>query len=351
MLQLIIHADGWARYTEVEPPEPLPEFTFSPRKTCAIPPRNHLVHRDPPPQGPIPPPMTTNPRRTHAKRALSPAEEGWLNYRTLFNRPITEHTKAPVGTAKPFLPESFVKREAEYAFLVATQNLDLPTINQELAATGITAFSLSSSSNDDDFDIDEDTIERNACRYGTAYTTSELTPIINRIEWEKFTYRCSKVQKIFLKITDEGQFDITSDDTAIQPAELARYAKRLFALLEGRTPEELQNDRARVHHYGVLGSILYGVTTGEQIPEQSMDNLADPAPQANDGPKEIGFHEVDEPEELNENEPTENVLWPIYVEDIYFLLVNHIPLNHAEWAWLERNPEVYESLQQNGLVS
>lgn len=242
---------------------------------------------------------------------LSHDEQMWRQMQQVIPGDIPDQQRVPMGTA-PTLEglAAFIARVGEMNAIIDTQHLELATVGQELAQTGLSTISIMSSSKEDDdsreFDISEEGVNHNACRYGTAYTTQDLAPIVRRIEWERWVRGCSQLQRVFLT-ADNGKIGVSTNTVMIK--DLAPFAPRLAAMLAGRNAEELENDIARAKHYGV-GSGLYGVWTGEQFPEQSMDDLG--APEVNEqdgGPQELGLHNIAD-NGFVQYEPSEDELWP-----------------------------------------
>lgn len=248
---------------------------------------------------------------------LNQDERTWRQLAQVIPGDIPQPERVPMGTA-PALEGlgRFLNRmanyQAEWEAIAATQHMELATTNEELAATGVASYAIGSSSSDDDdsmtLEISAEELERAATRYGTAYTTTDLLPMVRRIEWERFVRSCGQVQRIFLTIGDDGKLGVSTTSARITKDELVPYARRLKAMLADRTAEDLANDRARAAHYGV-GSGLYGVWTGEQIAEQSMDDLGAPmVEERNGGPEELGLHNVEDG--VVAYEPNETDLWP-----------------------------------------
>ena len=270
-------------------------------------------------QGPMVPPSISNPRSPGAKRAVSASEESWLQMKPIFSSPVKDHERPPVGTA-PTLEGlgAFLNRVTEIEAIANTQFLELPTVSQELAQTGIGSFSISSSSDEDDesFDVSDTDLERNACRYGTAYLTQELAPIVRRIEWERYVFHCGPSQRVALAVVN-GALSAVSESKALSPEEVASLGKRIWLAAGKPDAATLLNDQARAAHYGVVGSILYGVTKGSHIPEQSFDMLGasdQEEDQPDGGPSELGLHNVEQGTVLFE--PTDAELWPDEYQDL-----------------------------------
>jgi hypothetical protein len=296
------------------------------------------------------PPTISAPRTIHAKRVVPPSEEAWLRYQTVFKYRERE-LRTPLGTAKPYLPDSFIQREnaqAELNFLITTQFLELATVAEELRATGVGSFDLSSSPNgesDDDITREASISEARGC--GTPYTRPDLEPVMQNIALEKFNFKCGPVSRIFIAVRDDGSAGISSDQPAkvLPPTALAVYGPALKSALNGRTLDELQHDRHLAAALGI-GSKRYGVTTGPVLPIPSVNGPqeTDDEDESLDGPKELGFDEVDEGANLTVNEPPETVLWPVTISAIIDLIRKRQPLNDIEYSWLDRHPHHWKAV-------
>jgi hypothetical protein len=278
---------------------------------------------------------------------LNAAEIGWRQGQLTFKAPVVEHTRPPAGTA-PTLEglQRFLKRmddyEAEWKAIAATQDMELPTVGQELAATGISSISLVSNNDDDEddaipeiADTEERTgyvrgdpiIDHDARRYGTAYMTAELAPLVRRIEWERYIHACGPAQRVYLVIRDDETLGVGTDSHTLTKEDLIPLARKLKQALGERSAADLNNDRIRVSYYGAVGSAIYGVLNGEHTPVQSMDLLGadeQETEERNGGPQELGLHQFysdtvlgseDEDEAVDDMrivayEPNEATLWP-----------------------------------------
>lgn len=310
--QLVQQAEELKAAMSASAPQPeLPEFAFSPAGERVPMPAGYRSGIAPH-EGPMAP---AKPRAKGEKRTVSPAEEGWLNMRTLFDTPVREHSRPPVGTA-PTLEGlgHFLARVDEINAIAATQAMELPTVGQELAQTGISSFSISSSFDDESDDasaeVSDADLERNACRYGTAYVAAELAPLVRRIEWEQFIYRCGPAQRVTLTVVD-GRISAMSESKTLAPEEVAAWGKRIWLAMGKPDADTLANSIAYARHYGVIGSAMYGVKKGDHTPEQTFDALGaeDMEELTQDGgPSELGLHNVEQGTVLYE--PTAAELWP-----------------------------------------
>ena len=304
-------------------------------------------------------------RLPRAKRELGDREQAWhdLKPQSLAKKPITR-----TGFLAPYR----VGDEDE-----------LPLITEELHANGFSAISLSSSSGDDDEDELEaaNYAERNlnlvpygygqkgvdaiwgknpdgkrqkyagpvlleqvdteikkasdegwtdlSIGFPTYYDAEEIVHILRRIDWEKENAACGPTITVKLIAGPNGISATTEQpwmDKLISLDELAILGKKVKRACGSVTIEELDNNRARVAFYGARGSILYGVTSGEFIPEQSMDELGVEDLMAPEdeffGEPELGLHGEGEPTPrrfgdapfetvINPAEPSEFDLWPL----------------------------------------
>lgn len=241
--------------------------------------------------------------RTHYE-VTGAIEEGWRKLEPQIPGKISVHTKAPIGTMGSHPLTGFLNRIAEINAIAATQHVDLElsTVNQELAATGLASYSLSSSPIDDDGRGDI----ADTGSVGTEYTVVDPN-IVRRIEWERYVKGCSIPRKAYLSSSTEilpdgtkkGHWSIYSKSYDVGTDLLREMAKRLKSAIGERTPADLDNDRARAEHYGV-GSGTYGVWTGEQVELQSMDSDQTPT-------KVVLVLDEDEPDALvTESVPVED---------------------------------------------
>jgi hypothetical protein len=275
-------------------------------------------------------------------REVGAIEKGWLNYIPFFKSKVTETTKTPVGTA-PTLEGlgHFLDRVKEIEAIAETQFLDLPTVQQELAAMGVTTINLSSSpknTEDDDFQleiaepgpesttlipIEESKLDKqtnhDARRYGTPYITADLAAVMRRIEWE----RSILASKLPVKVV------LHTDGTAVGPQSQhpdQQLVMELFVKLYdacGRPGPKTTKDMMNfADYYGVVGSKLYIDQTKAENLEQSMDELGAEDLMAPEevlqGPQELGLHwrsddlgdDTFDPPGLVLAEPNEGELWP-----------------------------------------
>lgn len=275
-------------------------------------------------------PMAPNKPLVHGEpvTGLSKAEKSWRQMTPLMAGPKTDHVKPPKGTA-PTLEglQRYLGRmadyEAEWRAIAATQDLELPTVAQELAQTGVSSFSLKQDDDEDDaigLEVADDA-ERAACRYGTAYTTMDLAPIVRRIEWERYIYGCSPVQRVYITTREDGTMGVGTDSHALTKEELLPLARKLKQTLDGKTAVDLENNRTYAVHYGVVGSAMYGIRHGEPVPEQSFDLLGSEEFEVvtrTGGPQELGLHTV--VDGMASYEPTANELWPEDYPELAFAL-------------------------------
>lgn len=262
--------------------------------------------------------------KPHDPLPVGSIEKGWLNYTPFFKGEVKEHELTPVGTA-PTLEGlgHFLNRVEEIQAIQRTQHMELPTVQQELAQTGIGSFTLSSSGatneDDDSAELSEEELNKLACRYGTGYMTYDLAPIMQRIEWEKSILASSVPIKVKL-IVSTGKVSVRSESKDKQL--IATLAKKLFIATGKPDAAAVKDMRAFEEHYGVVGSTLRGKPTGAQWPEQSMDILGAedmmPEDEVSQGPQELGLHWLtsDDPEHYAVQymvlpEPHENDLWPL----------------------------------------
>ncbi len=246
----------------------VPEFQFTEPKGHTMPPmyRDVWANSEPRPIGPIPSHPSLAPKPERKRRLLGEAAQAHHDFKPFFKHEVQTRTRAPMGTTKPYLPESFVTREAEYNFLVSTQFLELPTAQQELGA-----ISLSSSRDDDDddalFEVRADLTEHNACRYGTAYEYNPATPeysaMAQRIEWEQYILACGQANKVFAKKNAEGQRVLSATDVRIRGDALLAFKDKVLGLVGDRTLDELENDRARARYFKKI--VWAQMTPAEQM--------------------------------------------------------------------------------------
>ena len=358
-------------------------------------------------------------RPSRDARPVGPIEKGWLNYQTYFPGAVREDQKTTPGTVQSLnAMERFIERVETTNWITGTccctyhanggtdaphrgKTLELETNAQELLRHGISVVEMNSSSRQRG-ETDDDTIAANiaedhlgitpyAVQTGFETITEEVeitdvdtgeertevvskvvpkylsladaAPLMARIAWEEYTIRCTDLHKISLEPAAEGKVTIVSTKRGDNPLS---YAGKLKRLLGQRTMPELQNDRARVHHYGAVGSILYGRKSGPApihinsssaktdtsydtfgfIPDQSILWTPFEYEEPKDGPKELGFDSKASP-----LEPDEAKLWPITVEEIAATLRRKLRLRPLELRWIDAHPEAYDVLREQGLVS
>lgn len=255
-------------------------------------------------------------------KEVSKAEELWNRYETVFEKPPKEFTKPPANTA-PTLEglQHFLKRmddyEAEWKAIAATQHLELATVGQELAQTGVTSYSLQTNYMDDaedDVSSYEEALDpdrRTGAEYGQ---DPEFLNLIRRIEWEQATLKCGPVTRIRLSVNDQNQIEVIASGL-IDQNELQAAGVRLLKNLRSKTKEEWADTEARIAYYdGCVGSLCHGIGRKEgQHPETSenFDDLGAEELEENEqdgGPAELGLHWI-----INRTaayEPTEDDLWP-----------------------------------------
>lgn len=352
----------------------LPEFQISPRSAWAEPmagARRYGPHLGELPAEPITftAQMRSAPKGT--RRTLSEADQAHHDgkpYAKRFPHPVNLDRKPPVGTTKPLEGLGhFLDRIEEIAAIAATQNLELPTAQQELGAISLSS-SFSDDDDDDSFEVDSELVERHATRYGTAYTVPEQG-LLDRIEWEDFVLRCSTTVKIFVKVKDDGSTTVSSNDARVKGEMLAPFVPKLRALLGDRSIDDLVADRDRASYYkrlvwslltpkqqaawtrrspavqaylnpeqgsprlddwqpDYLGHDLLGSVLVEDPDEdEALVTAAPPAPAPVSGPQELGLHETyyrDDrggrtPGTVESYEPSEAALtaWPKKYHRIY----------------------------------
>lgn len=208
------------------------------------------------------------PRPTRAagvKREVPSHEEGHINYKPFFKKPVAQHTKPTKGTMNPL--ERYLARVEAIEAIAMTpccpyhqkggtepdhstpDPLEIETVNQELRRNGLAAISIQSSSYDDDDNPMFDVGEYN----GTEYVTPDPA-LVRRIEWERFVMACGLAQRVYLSVSADGKPSIATDSARIDADTLRAYAPKFKAMLNGRSLSELLNDRERACFYGVVGS-------------------------------------------------------------------------------------------------
>jgi len=258
--------------------------------------------------------MFTNPRKVHAPIPRDTREEKWMNGQPLSikKRPLMEPGfVAPMGSLKGLdWWEAAIKkierltnqqeRDAATHRVLIEQEKEMPLIVDEFRASGFDAISLSSSQKTTDDDEIESAVvaqhHLNTIPYGFGpkrdedgnalynpygfplYNSAEdLVPIQRRIEWEMIEARHSPVVRVQLIPAEDGSVSgsFTQEwmERLVDNRTLMRMIVRIAKKSGLDTAEALLNNRDRAEHYGVVGSILYGVTYGSSIPEQTMDDL------------------------------------------------------------------------------
>lgn len=330
MSQLMLTLDGW-KQVEIDQPAPAPEFKFSPRKAAF---KKHAAKRirrafRDSIEGPMAPPMITNPRRLHEPRKVSKVEAGHRSNEPFFKTPIKQTGfVAPINSLEGM--DHFLGRVAEIERLtkaqkresaaqelgrmLVEQEKELPSLVDEFKANGFQAVSLdapSTMNSDGSVSSRHEAMASASVKstpygyglkgwtepdeYGTRrpiyYDLAEVAPILRRIEWEQFALACGLPMKVALKQKPSGGITAFSDDKRLDPLTVAEMGKKIAKA----TPlDEFINNRERAAHYGVVGSITYGVLKGFHYPEQSMDELGIEdmlkPDEFTQGPQELGLH-------------------------------------------------------------
>lgn len=304
-------------------------------------------------------------------RVVGPIEEARIQrYEPYFKHEVAEHDLPTEGTTRPHLMEKFGARAAELDALTVTQKFELETVDQELRRTGVATINLSSSrrnrNDDDDLENDIAENEKAASAYGTAYITPDPA-LLQRLEWEQYILKCeAEPTKVFWTKDKAGQFTTGSNKPAreLPPATIiTKFKTSLLAVLGQRTPADLDNDRARARHYGVLGSILYGIKYGWHEPFSSLPDLKEsriedePFIDENDALFPVTFNEVKRTLELIQ-------MGRFCICDDPYETRRHrgdcpqavpkslrVRLSPQERDWIEEHPEEIERLRSLGLVS
>lgn len=356
-------------------------------------------------------------RPTREAKLLGPIEAGWREFKMYFAGPVHPDKKPTPGTTAPLnVIDRFESRADSIQAIRGTcccsyhanggtdtphkgKPLELETNAQELLRHGISVHELDSSSSGND-DNDDDLaaniadhhlgITPYAVRFGTETITekveivdedgeertetitkvvprylsmADIAPYVARVNWERFALGCTDLHKISLDRNAEGQTTINSTKWGHNAI---GYAPRLKRMLGQRSMAELDNDRARVHHYGYVGSILYGKKSGPTpiriatstttkdtshdafgfVPDQSILWTPFEYEEPKDGPKELGLDSKASP-----LEPDEPKLWPITIDEIVTTLRRRLRLKPLELRWIDEHPEVYDRLRELDLVS
>lgn len=218
-----------------------------------------------------------------------------------------EHTIARIEAIKRMTDSQM--RDAATNKVLIEADKELSTIMDEFRANGFQAISLSSSeSRDEDDDLEAANFaEKNLGVTPYAYgireyakrpdgtevpiyrDAEELAPLMRRIEWERALAASSMTTKVRLTMQG-GEIGAVAEFPATPLETVLELGKRLLALAN---PDWLAN-----HHYattaGFVGSALYGVKSGETIPEQSTDELGaedlEEPEEVLQGPQELGLH-------------------------------------------------------------
>ena len=278
-----------AELAAIPAPQPeLPEFAFSPKITylarnfmcigCREPihekrgEKNHIyveidgyeagpycptcagVEPNLPQQGPMYVGDRKRPKRK--PRLLSEPEKAWHKGRSFFaNKPDREGFDTPFGFTEAWHTKTFNNRHEELSWLIQTQMLELSEETRTLHYNGIPAFSLSSSSVDEnDDDIEAANIsEHRTGKVALKYDPVTLAPILRNIEWEKYRLACGTATRIYLDTTEDGKVVPMCSDKSLTPAQVNAFAP---LLVERFSPipsaEELDNIHDRAMHYKKL---------------------------------------------------------------------------------------------------
>lgn len=199
-------------------------------------------------------------RAKREKADVGPIEEGWRNYQPFFKSAVTGEGSLmqPHGKVAAHDESLYTNRHAELSALMETQERELATLPELMKANGLSAFSLSSSpegDNDDDLEAGNisDPTEHAASRYGTAYTTIELAPVMRRIEWERYILGCSQTTRISVERNASGGRSLRSSNRRWKAEHLQKYLPHFQrAFPELPSMDEIENNRARAAHYGQL---------------------------------------------------------------------------------------------------
>ncbi len=328
----------------------VPEFKFSPKAGKRIKrtfvcdkPDCEMCAPNPPQQGPMKPMLKGgNPVKVGPERQVGAIEKGWLNYIPFFKTKVNQTTKPPVGTV-PTLEGlgHFLSRVDEINAIAETQFLDLPTVQQELAAMGVSSINLSSSPNDsedDDYTLEiaepgpestrlegvkefkfDKQANHDARRYGTPYVTADLAAVMRRIEWERGIIASKLPVRVVLHSNGEavGPVSASSDHALVN-----ELFTKLYAACGRPGPKTTKDLMNFADYYGYVGSKFYTPQEKAESLEQSMDDLGaedlmDPE-EILQGPQELGMHWLSSDlgdEWMHElglvlAEPAEYELWP-----------------------------------------
>lgn len=307
--------------------------------------------------GPMPAPTITNPRVIDGIpvlpikwgdrcRLISQQEKDWRDLKPNEKfKPVSQHGFVlPISRVKPWLPDSFAVREAEYEWLVKTQDIvemdpdgntaldkdGLPIIlrtndiffEQDVFHTNnIQHLNLSSSYEDDDEthgerilvqpepDHDYIDVEAHALspehhdtrRYGAVFTygqgltAEDAAPLMRRIDWERWVAKHGQVDAVRLTAQGDNVFPVSR--WPMDKAILQELGQRIYEALGSPSVEAIATMERERFHYGFTGSFLYGITKGEAEPEQPQEDnlllLAQELEQEDEvlqGPQELGLH-------------------------------------------------------------
>jgi hypothetical protein len=244
----------------------------------------------------------------------------------------------PYGTVPPIHAMTFRDPIAERSWLEATQARDIASMADEAAANGMSTISLSSSplgADDDDMTFDAVIGPKDPVPFDP--DPIELATRQRRYDWEQFILHCSSSARLYVRRSEAGSPELACSDRRWSRERILGYIGPIRALVQGRTLDDLDNDRARAEHYGAV--VMSTMSPEEQaawmgrhrpiphdLPEENInlafrvkeylfaadDNasrdkerpLADPE-EATGGPYELGLHFDDTP-----YEPMEWDLWP-----------------------------------------
>ncbi len=303
----------------------VPEFKMAPSIARRIWPGHGNSH-DMQPRGPMPPPMVSNPRKVHAPRKMDDREVEWLNLRPLsakrapikqtgFVAPLgalegIDHMVARVEAIKRLTDQQERDRATKRAIFEADK--EIPFIVDEFRANGFRAMSLSSSTkttNDDELEaanIAEKHLGITPLAFGQKGTETVPTPehvrflcnmfgieapetitvpvynsleelpgILRRIDWERGEKMNGPLIRVRL-VPNADKFGVQAEQPwmmkHLSPEMMVDFGKRMKAACRYKTFEELDHARAMCEYYGI-GSGIYKVWHGEQVPEQTMNAL------------------------------------------------------------------------------
>lgn len=295
-------------------------------------------------QGPIVPPMISNPRTLHEKRVLSPIEQNWYDGIPFFSKTKVDGPLLDPINSMPTLEGlgHFISRTAEIRAIQETQadGLELATIRDQLAANGVRV--LSSSFDDDDGDEWDRLGARHQPDPDAEYRSStEYSTLTRNIEWEKYFLACG----LPMRSTVAHDFDETFIGVAPDPEHRMKFTAELLAAQaarlkesgwrDGRTPHELEHDRHIARYRKTIGS---GKGTYDPSPQPSHDTHwyewanEDHEEEATKdvGEVELCFHAEDTP-----YEPREEDLWPYSQIELLHILHAGLPLTDAEQRWAD----------------